>query len=89
MKRTKRSGRVFGGALFWQSGLAHAFENRLELGEICRVVAHRCPDGAEAGDREGRVEREAGLDCGTGVIEAAKLREGGAEHEIYKRKISV
>jgi hypothetical protein len=75
--------------LFWHSGLAHAFENRLELGEIRRVVAHRRPGGAEAGDGESRNEGETGLNRGTGLIEAAKLRESGAQHKIYIRKISV
>src|SRR5580704_14680284 len=70
-------------SLFRHSGLAHAFENRLELGEIRRVVAHRRPGGAEAGDGESRNEGETGLNRGTGLIEAAKLRESGAQHKIY------
>jgi hypothetical protein len=61
--------------LFGDSGLPQAFDNGLKLGQIRRVVAHRRPDGAEAGDGEGRVESEAGLNCGTGLIEAAKDSE--------------
>jgi hypothetical protein len=64
--------------LFRDSDPAHAFETRLELGEIRRVVAHRRPGGAEAGDGEGRVECEAGLACGPGLIKATKLREADA-----------
>src|SRR6202042_3814517 len=40
------------------SGLAHAFEKGLKLGQIRQVVAPRCPGGAGAGDRESRIERE-------------------------------
>src|SRR5271163_1514529 len=75
--------------LFRNSGVAHAFENRLELGEIPRVVAHRRPGSVEAGDGEGGVESETGLGCGTSLIKASKLREAGAQHKIYIRKISV
>ena len=51
------------------------------VGQIRRVVAHRRPDGAGAGDGEGRVEREAGLDCGMRLVQSTKLREGGGQHE--------
>src|SRR5271154_5307067 len=76
-------------SLFRNSGVAHAFENRLELGEIPRVVAHRRPGSVEAGDGEGGVESETGLGCGTSLIKASKLREAGTQHKIYIRKISV
>ena len=75
--------------MFRNSGLAHAFENRLELREIPRVVAHRRPGSVEAGDGEGGIESETGLGCGTSLIKASKLREAGAQHKIYIRKISV
>ena len=61
-----------------QSRLPHAFENRLELGEIPRIVAHRCPGGAGAGDCEGRVERETSLGRRPRLVRSAKLREGDA-----------
>ena len=69
-------------ALFRDSGLAHAFENGLKLGQIRRVVAHRRPSGAGAGDGEGGVERETGFDGGTRLAWPAKLREGGAQHKM-------
>ena len=52
---------------------------RLKLGQIRRVVAHRRPDGAGAGDGEGRVERETGLDRGMRLVKSTKLREGGGQ----------
>ena len=60
-----------------QPRLAQAFEDGLKLGQIGRVVALRRPEGAGAGDGEGRVQREAGLDRGTRLIESAKMCEGG------------
>ena len=45
-----------------QPGLAHGFKNGLKLGQIRRVVGNRRPEGAGAGDREVRVERETSLD---------------------------
>ena len=75
--------------MFRNCGLAHAFENGLELGEIRRVVAHRRPSGVETVDGESRVESETGLGYRTGLIKTAKLREGGAQHKIDIRKISV
>ena len=45
--------------------------------------------GAGAGDSEGRVEREAGLDCGMRLVQSTKLREGGGQLKIYQRKVSV
>jgi hypothetical protein len=65
------------------SGLAQAFENGLELRQIGRVVTHRRPEGA--GDGEGRIERETGLDCGRRLVKATKLREGGSQHKIWMR----
>ena len=49
----------------------------------------RRPGGAGAGDGEGRVERETGLDCGTRLVESTKLREGGGQLKICERIISV
>src|SRR3984885_10241484 len=62
---------------------------RHKLGEIRRVVAHGRPGGAEGGDGEGGNEGETGFNRGTGLIEAAQLRESGAQHKIYVRKVSV
>jgi hypothetical protein len=76
-------------SLFGDSGLAQAYENGLELGEIGRVVAHRRPGGAKASNGEGRNEGETDLNRGTGLIEMAKLRESRAQHKIYIREISV
>ena len=56
---------------------------RLEPGQIGRVVAHRRPAGAGAGDGEGRVEREPGLDCGTRLVQSTKLRERGGQSKIW------
>ena len=36
-------------------------------------------EARRAGDGEGRVERETGLDCGTRLVESTKLREGGGQ----------
>ena len=69
-------------SLLGNSRLAHAFENPLELGQVRQVVAHRGPGGAGAGDGEGRVEREAGLDGGTRLVNSTKLREGGGQLKI-------
>jgi hypothetical protein len=65
--------------LFGDYGLTHAFENRLKLGQICRVVAPRRPGGADAGDGVGRVESEASLDGGIRLIKSTELREGGRQ----------
>jgi hypothetical protein len=75
--------------LFRNAGLAQAFENVLEAGQIRRVVAPRRPGGAGAGDREGRVERETGLDCRMRLIESIKLSEGGRQMKNCYRIISV
>jgi len=45
------------------------------------VVADRRPGGAGAGDGEGRIEREAGFDSGTRLVQSPKLREGGTQNE--------
>src|ERR1700677_163859 len=71
------------------SGIAHAFESRLELREMRRIVAHRRPSRVEASDGESRDVSEAGLGCGMGLVWATKLRKGGAQHKIDIRKISV
>ena len=76
-------------SLFGDAGLAHAVENGLEPGQVGRVVAPRRPGGAEAGDGEGRVEGEAGLDGGTRLVQSAKLRQGGGQVKIRYRIISV
>ena len=68
--------------MFGDAGLAHGVENALEPGQECPVVAPRRPGGAAAGDGEGRVQREAGLDCGTRLVKATKLREGGGQLKI-------
>ena len=56
---TARDGRR---SLFGHSGLAHAVEKALQLGQMGRVIAHRRPGGAGARDGESRIERETGLD---------------------------
>src|SRR4029077_11293041 len=45
--------------------------------------------GAGAGDGEGGVERETGLDGGTRLGRSTKLRQGGGQRKIRLRKISV
>ena len=76
-------------SLFGNSGLAHGFENGFDRGQIRRIVAHRRPSGVGAGDGEGRVERETGLDCGMRLVQSTKQREGGGQLKICRRKISV
>src|SRR5271155_5977473 len=58
-------------------------------GQIFRVIAQRRPKGAGAGDGEGRVERETGLDRGTRLVQATKLRKRAAQHKVWMRIISV
>src|SRR5271170_8296421 len=74
-RRRQRGSRRGGGSrlLFGDPGLAHALENGLNLSQIRRVVAHRRPIGAGAGDGERRVEREAGLDGGIRLVQSVKL----------------
>ena len=61
-------------SLFGNSGLAEAFENGLKPGQMrYRVVAHRCPGGAGAGNSEVKVERKTGLDRGTRFVKSTKL----------------
>ena len=38
--------------------------------------------GAGAGDSKGRVEREAGLDCGMRLVQTTKLRQRGPQHKM-------
>ena len=45
--------------------------------------------GAGAGDSEGRVERETGIDRGMRLVKSTELREGGGQHEIRWRIVSV
>ena len=59
------------------------------MAEECRVAAYRWPGGADAGDGEGRVEREAGLDGGMRVVKSTKLREAGGQPKICYRIVSV
>ena len=72
-----------------QAGLAHAFENGLELREICRVVGPRGPGGAGPRNGECRVERETGIDRGMRFVKSTELREGGGQMKISGRIISV
>ena len=44
---------------------------------------------AGAGDGEGRVERETGLDRGMRLVQSTKLREGGGQIKICGRIISI
>src|SRR5208337_890654 len=87
----RRGSRRGGGrrSLFGDSGLAQALENGLELGQIRRVVAPCSPGGAGAGDGEGRVEREAGLERGMRFVPSIKLRESGGQRKICRRQFSV
>src|SRR5271166_6159210 len=82
--RRRRGSRRGGGrrSLLGQPGLAHAFEYGLKLGEIRRVVGNRRPEGAGAGDREVRVEREAGLDSGMRLVKSIELCESGGQPEV-------
>ena len=77
------------GSFLRQSRLAHAFENRLKLGQKPLIFAPRGQVGPKAGDGEGRVEREAGIDCRTRLVKPTKLRQGGAHRKILMRIISV
>jgi hypothetical protein len=74
-------------SLLRQARLAQAVDNGLKLGEIRRIVAHRCPGGVGAGDGKGRVECKAGLDGGPRLAQSAKLREGGAQHRLRDRGV--
>jgi catechol 2,3-dioxygenase-like lactoylglutathione lyase family enzyme len=76
-------------SLLGQPRLAQAFVNGLDLGQIGRVVAHRCPPGAGAEDGEGGVESETGFYSGTRLVKSTKLREGRAQNTMRKRIISV
>ena len=60
-----------------------------QLREIRRIVAHCRPSGVGAGDGEGCVERETGLDCRIRLVQPTKVREGGGQQEIWCRIISV
>ena len=93
--RRRRGSRRGGGprSLLGDPGLAQAVENGLKLGQIRRVVAHRRPSSAGAGDGEGRVEREAGLDGGTRLVKSTELRRPkhalvGAERECREGQSS-
>ena len=56
---------------------------------MCRVVGPSGHIGAKAGDGEARVEYEPRLDRGARLVNPPELREGGAQHEVRVRKISV
>ena len=75
--------------MFGESGLAQALKKALQLGQMGRVVAHRRPIGASAGDGERRVEREPGPDPGTRLVQSTKPRERDAQHKMWMRIISV
>jgi hypothetical protein len=62
--------------LLGDAGFAQALEERLKLGHIRRVVTHRRPERAGAGDGEVRVEYAADPDCGTRFVNPTDLREG-------------
>src|ERR1700721_4765109 len=68
-------------SLFWEPSHAQAFENRRKLLWMHRVVAHSGPVYPGAGDAEGRVEHDPGLDRGTRLIKPAQPREGGGQVE--------
>src|SRR5208283_4067932 len=89
--RRRRGSRRGGGrrSLLGDPGLAHAFENGLELGQIRRVVAHPRPGGAGAGNGEGRVERETRFNGETRLVESTKLSECGAQPKVWVRIISI
>ena len=71
------------------AGLAHPFENGLNLGQIRRVVAPRRPGVAYAGDEVGWIQRETGLDRGVRLVKSTELREGGGQVQIGRRIISI
>jgi hypothetical protein len=73
-----RESRRGGGSrsLLGDAGFAQALEERLKLGHIRRVVTHRRPERAGAGDGEVRVEYAADPDCGTRFVNPTDLREG-------------
>src|SRR5580704_16801004 len=76
-------------SLFGNPGLAQAFEIALKPSQPSRVVAHRRPSGAGAGDSEGGVEREASIGCGMRFFQSTELREGGGQPKICQRIVSV
>jgi len=65
--------------VFRQPRFAEALENRRKLPRMGRVVAHRGPVDPRAGHRERRIERKAGIDRGTRLIETAKPRKRGRQ----------
>jgi hypothetical protein len=76
-------------SLFGDSGLAQALENGLKLGEVRRVVAHRGPGGAGAGNRQNRVEREPRMSLRAGFLEPSEARKDGREKEMRICKIAI
>ena len=76
-------------SFFGNSGFAHTLENGVKLDQKRPIVAHRRPGSAGSGNAEGRVEREAGFDSGMRLVQAAQLRQGGAQNEICIGEISV
>ena len=75
--------------MFRHSGLAQAVINSLKPSQIRRVVAHCRPGGAGAGDGEGRIKRETGLDCGMRLLEPTQLGKGGSHHKMWVRVIAI
>jgi hypothetical protein len=76
-------------SLLGDSGPAEGLESAFNLDQIRRVLAHRGPGSANAGDGVDRVERETGLDCGTRLIKPTKQHESGGQIKICRRKISI
>ena len=72
-----------------QPRLPHAFENRLKLGQKPLIFAPRRPSGPGAGDGEGRVEREAGIDCRSASSSRPSCAKAAAHRKILMRIISV
>src|ERR1700733_8065248 len=76
-------------SLFRETCPAQAFENGCKLLRMRRVVAHRSPVDPSARNGEGRVEREAGLDGGIGLVKSAKPRESDGQMEMSLGIISI
>ena len=77
---SRRNGRSW--SRLGDAGYAHGFEQRLELGQVRRVVAQRRPVDAGARDGKGRVDRDTGLDRGMRLVKSTKRREGEGQLKI-------
>src|SRR5271165_7536869 len=71
------------------SCLAQALKNALILGQIRWVVAPCRRGGAGAGDAVGWVDRKAGRDRGTRLVNSTELGESGGQPKIWSRIVSV